>query len=216
MRSIFFALALFAAVLAVLTLNAQCFKKGEQDANQRLSDRLSDVHQRGGGVYHGPVIGDASDGDASEPALKVSPALAWRKLPAVEVSGRYSQTRTLENDSEWVDPLLTHRIFSGRDGRVYISRDIAPDPEFWAGVGVAGCESEWRAAVDSPTGDTGFWQLNRRWQEWRFLRRGWTWDDAKDPEKNTEIAFDIWSEQGWGPWSTKSCVGRSMGTSGDY
>ena len=130
-----------------------------------------------------------------------------------------TQASVTSQESTWeglVDPLLTHRIFIGRDGPVLISRSIAPDPDFWAGVGVAGCESAWRAAVDSPTGDTGFWQLNRRWQEWRFLRRGWTWKDAKDAEKNTEIAFEIWSEQGWNPWMTKSCVGRSMGTSGEY
>lgn len=119
----------------------------------------------------------------------------------------------LADGPEWADPLLTHRIFSGRDGRVYISRDIAPDPEFWAGVGVAGCESEWRAAVDSPTGDTGFFQINRWWQEGRVLRRGWTWEDMKDPEKNTEIAYEMWLEQSWSPWAARDCVGRSMGIS---
>ena len=130
------------------------------------------------------------------------------------VTGRQQAPGGLaEGSGNWNE---THRIFVGSDGPVLISRSIAPDPDFWAGVGVAGCESAWRAAVDSPTGDTGFWQLNRRWQEWRFLRRGWTWKDAKDAEKNTEIAFEIWSEQGWGPWSARDCVGRSMGQSGEW
>ena len=151
--------------------------------------------------------------------LRSSPALAWLQVPAARHAGRSGAVRGLSEDSvdiQWVDPLLTHRIFSGRDGRVYISRDIALDPEFWAGVGVAGCESDWRSTVDSPTGDTGFWQLNRYWQEGRVLRRGWAWEDMKDAEKNTEIAYEIFLEQGWSPWSTRDCVGRSMGTSGDY
>ena len=126
-RALTLALTLFAAIPAVLMLSNQYFSKGGSDARVSVyplgdSARASD--------HRGRIVGDS----AIE-ALRVSPALAWRKLPAVEVSGRLSQTRTLENDSEWVDPLLTHRIFSGRDGRVYISRDIAPDPEFWAGVG---------------------------------------------------------------------------------
>ena len=179
-------------------------------------------------------------GSRREAALRSSPALARPQTQVTPLSGRHEpfcgplcdsgDGSTMEarwsykpevagsnparpTTSLWEDPLLTHRIFVGRDGVVLISREIAPDPDFWAGVGVAGCESAWRARIDSPTGDRGFWQLNRRWQEWRALRRDWTWEDMNDAEKNTEIAFEIWSEQSWQPWTTKSCVGRSLGTS---
>lgn len=37
---------------------------------------------------------------------------------------------------------------------------------------------------------------------WRFAARGWSfYDDALVPERNIAIAYDIWSDSGWRPWS---------------
>ena len=221
-RVLAFNLALLAAILAVLVLSAGCreqiMERGGNNAINLNGLALSYYDFRGG-RDHWTLVGTLVDNPGQDIGF-LRPSVVWPtgvKSAAARVTGRVSQTRGVAGDSEvpWQDPLLTHHIFVGRDGPVLISREITPDADFWAGVGVAGCESEWRATVDSPTGDKGFWQLNRRWQEWRFLRRGWTWEDAKDPEKNTEIAYEIFLEQSWRPWSTRDCVGRSMGTSGE-
>lgn len=35
----------------------------------------------------------------------------------------------------------------------------------------------------------------------KFYTRGWTWDDAFRPERNLAIAYQIWLDQGWAPWT---------------
>jgi len=73
-----------------------------------------------------------------------------------------------------------------------------------------------RAPVGCPNGESGgnpsasngdhagLFQISRRWHEWRFLRRGWTWADAFDAERNIAVAYEIWVDNsGWSPWSCK-------------
>ena len=69
------------------------------------------------------------------------------------------------------------------------------------GAHVAFCESgqqPWKENNEG-SGATGLFQTMRI-HEWRFKRRGWTWEDAKDPVKNTIIAYELYRESGWGPW----------------
>ena len=51
-----------------------------------------------------------------------------------------------------------------------------------------------RLAV-SRGGHRGLFQLYDG-HAWRFERRGWTWDDAFDPERNVAIAYELWLDQG--------------------
>lgn len=72
-----------------------------------------------------------------------------------------------------------------------------------------------RAPIGCPNGESngdplaqngdhaGIFQLARRWHEGRFLARGWTWADAFNAERNAVIAYEIWQDQGWSPWSCR-------------
>lgn len=51
-------------------------------------------------------------------------------------------------------------------------------------------------------GERGLMQLAAV-HAWRFARRGWTWDDAFDPERNIAIAHEIYLESGWQPWTCR-------------
>jgi hypothetical protein len=52
--------------------------------------------------------------------------------------------------------------------------------------------------------DYGLFQLNDHWQGYRV---DGDVEQFKNPEKNVKIAYDIWSEQGWKPWSTAKKLG---------
>lgn len=56
--------------------------------------------------------------------------------------------------------------------------------------------------VVGPAGQRGLMQLDPG-HAWRFERRGWSWDDAFDPEANIAIGFEVYSESGWLPWSCR-------------
>lgn len=58
----------------------------------------------------------------------------------------------------------------------------------------------------SATGDHGLWQINRRWQEGRVIKMGYTWQDMYDPHINTIIAITIFNEQDWTPWSCRKYI----------
>lgn len=63
------------------------------------------------------------------------------------------------------------------------------------------CEGgDWLGVGDA--GERGGFQLHPV-HAWRFLQRGWTWDDAFIPKRNVEIAYEIWVEQGWHPWTCR-------------
>lgn len=72
-------------------------------------------------------------------------------------------------------------------------------------VAIELCESGGDPAAVSPDGEYwGLFQLSRRWHEWRFIRRGWSWVDALDPAKNIAIAAEIYDDAGWAPWSCRN------------
>lgn len=52
--------------------------------------------------------------------------------------------------------------------------------------------------------DYGLFQLNDKAQGKRV---GYDLEQFKDPETNVRIAYQIWSEQGWRPWSTAKKLG---------
>ena len=72
---------------------------------------------------------------------------------------------------------------------------------------VVWCESKGRAdAVNPASGAAGLYQLapvHRR----RAERLGWTWEEVStDALANTAVAFNLYIEQGLGPWeSSRGC-----------
>jgi len=51
------------------------------------------------------------------------------------------------------------------------------------------------------TTDYGVFQINSVHTK-RVAKHGWTMEDMKDCQKNIDIAHEIWTEQGWIPWSS--------------
>lgn len=59
----------------------------------------------------------------------------------------------------------------------------------------------------SATNDHGLFQLNRKWQEGRADRMGYTWEQMLEPGPNIVVATAIWKEQGFGAWSCGKLLG---------
>jgi len=64
-------------------------------------------------------------------------------------------------------------------------------------VAIAQCESTLRPDAISWTGESfGLFQVHSlhayRWPDF--------WESWSDPVRNTEYAFELWSEHGWAPW----------------
>lgn len=62
------------------------------------------------------------------------------------------------------------------------------------------CESQGDPLKEGLLGERGRLQIHPIHTA-KFEARGWTFDDAYDPEKNLVIAAEIWWWQGWAPWS---------------
>lgn len=69
-------------------------------------------------------------------------------------------------------------------------------------VDVADCETggTWNPAAQNGS-HRGWFQISKRYHEWRARALGFTWDQMTDGTKNTMVAIHLWREQGWGPWS---------------
>lgn len=65
---------------------------------------------------------------------------------------------------------------------------------------IAKNESGFRPWAISKTNDYGVFQLNCRWQKKRV---GGDCNKFLDPDTNIRIAKQIYTEQGWNPWTTK-------------
>ena len=66
------------------------------------------------------------------------------------------------------------------------------------------CETGGAQYAVGALGERGPWQIHPL-HSWRFERRGWAFDDAFDWEHSTAIAYELYSEQGFAPWT---CSGR--------
>jgi soluble lytic murein transglycosylase-like protein len=65
------------------------------------------------------------------------------------------------------------------------------------------CESQGDPSATGSLGERGLMQLHPV-HAGRFEAHGWSFADAYDPSRNLAIAHEIWSEQGWNPWSCAS------------
>ncbi len=77
-------------------------------------------------------------------------------------------------------------------------------------LAVGECESHWKPEAVSRTGDWGVMQLNRRWQEARVNRMGYVWEEVLDPAINLTVAWAIYQEQSWRPWSCGPQAGGAV------
>lgn len=67
-------------------------------------------------------------------------------------------------------------------------------------MAVARCESTFRPWVTSPGGHAGLFQLSPQFHSWRLLPG----ESIYDPEANTRIAFEVWSQtHDWRAWSCR-------------
>ncbi|GAB4321012.1 MAG: hypothetical protein Kow0010_01150 [Dehalococcoidia bacterium] len=64
---------------------------------------------------------------------------------------------------------------------------------------VAGCESGWQPRAIGSAGEQGLFQIHPV-HFWRFRERG-PGTSPMDPVANARIALEIWTEEGWAPWS---------------
>ncbi|HSL59029.1 MAG TPA: DUF4214 domain-containing protein [Acidimicrobiales bacterium] len=70
-------------------------------------------------------------------------------------------------------------------------------------VRVAWCESTHRPWVASPGGGNwGLFQINTV-HRGMVAAMGYSWSQITDPWVNSRVAFALWAEQGWGPWSCR-------------
>lgn len=74
-------------------------------------------------------------------------------------------------------------------------------------VEVARCESGLNPAAVSPGGGNhGLFQINRVHTGW-VSSLGFGWGQMLEPYANAQVAAQLWSEQGWGPWSCARRLG---------
>lgn len=63
---------------------------------------------------------------------------------------------------------------------------------------VAGCESGWQPRAMGSAGEQGLFQIHPV-HFWRFRERGGS--SPMDPVANAAVALEIWTEEGWAPWT---------------
>lgn len=70
----------------------------------------------------------------------------------------------------------------------------------WKAIQVARCESSLNPRARN--GDHyGLFQLRRYWHERRARRLGYSWAQMTEVLPNIRVAHDLFTEQGWTPWS---------------
>jgi soluble lytic murein transglycosylase-like protein len=69
-------------------------------------------------------------------------------------------------------------------------------------IKIVNAESGGNTNVLSPTRDRGLFQINAI----HIGRVNGNLEALFDPETNVKVAYAIWSEQGWGPWTTKGVL----------
>jgi hypothetical protein len=69
-----------------------------------------------------------------------------------------------------------------------------------AAVAVARCESSMDpTAANGP--HAGLFQLSATWHQGRAARLGYAWSQMYQAVPNITVAYDLYSEQGWTPWT---------------
>lgn len=69
-------------------------------------------------------------------------------------------------------------------------------------LAVAYCESRFHANSVGGVGERGLFQIHPIHTK-RIEKLGLKFDDMFNPYRNTDVAYNIFKEQGWGPWTCK-------------
>ena len=69
-------------------------------------------------------------------------------------------------------------------------------------LAIVNCESRFHPNSVGGVGERGLFQVHPIHRK-RIERLGYSWDDMFNPYKNVNVAYDIFKEQGWNPWTCK-------------
>ena len=70
---------------------------------------------------------------------------------------------------------------------------------------VAKCESNYRPHALGGVGERGVFQIHPIHTR-RIESLGWSFNDMFDYKKNTRLAYILFKEQGWGPWTCRKAL----------
>jgi hypothetical protein len=129
------------------------------------------------------------------PTLTPTPRSSARQTPTpTAIAARYlsrTQVRALVRKYSWPVNQALAVVFG----------PTPPNPR--SPIGCPNGESAGNRRATGLYGERGLFQIHVV-HRWRFERRGWSWSDAYDAEKNVEVAFEIYTEaRGWWPWSCR-------------
>ncbi len=160
-------------------------------------------------------------GMANDPiALEVTPTplpvriVQWRRVPP-EVTSDYVATPTATPTpsptpvpppptptpapvSQWIQP---YSIGAGVERWRGLVAGYWPAEQVNNALAVMNCESGGNPNVTGAAGEWGLFQIHPV----HVARFGGA--NPYDPGTNVAVAYQIWSEQGWGPWSCKRVLG---------
>lgn len=80
----------------------------------------------------------------------------------------------------------------------YIRWKFGKDAEM--ALKIAYCESRFHSNSIGGVGERGLFQIHPIHTR-RIEKLGWTFDDMFNPYRNTDLAYILFKEQGWEPWS---------------
>lgn len=77
--------------------------------------------------------------------------------------------------------------------------------KYWKGddrkaLAVAYCESRYNNRAQNGS-HRGVFQLTSKYHQGRAAKFGYSWEDMYDAGKNTRVAYDLYLDKGWGPWT---------------
>ena len=75
-------------------------------------------------------------------------------------------------------------------------------PEAPNALKVAFCESKFDPSVTGRFRERGIFQIHPVHRK-RIESMGYTWDQMYEVLPNIKVAYEIWSEQGWKPWTCR-------------
>lgn len=87
--------------------------------------------------------------------------------------------------------------------------EVFPQHECNNALAIVYAESKFDTWATSPQNDRGLFQVNCYWHKNKLPNQDC--QQLYDPETNIQVAFQIWSAQGWCPWATKHVIGVYCG-----
>ena len=126
--------------------------------------------------------------------------LAWTLDPADNIRGAYIRPEPVAEPTPQVLRQVP-TLYPLTEIELLICRLSWPCEQ---ALQVARCESgsDYIAGANS-SGHICTYQISWHFHHKRFEAHGWGYEDAFVPERNIQVAHEIWLEQGWRPWSCR-------------